>query len=153
MLLILLLLLAACGDEKSSFVTVFDPCEPLTLVPASDASEQQLASVREAIDMWNTVAATELTLEPEGRELPIRFVDTKLFLGFYDDKAEVIRLARRVNEERPMAVVLAHELGHSFNLHHVDDEGSVMHEGNWRVAPSAADAASLEAEWGPCVRK
>jgi hypothetical protein len=148
-----LLVLVACGGEKSSFLTVFDPCEPLTLEPAADASEQQQASVREAADMWNAVAATGLTLEPGGRALPIVFEDSYLFLGFYDDSAEVIRLARRVDERRPMAVVLAHELGHAFNLFHVSDRDSVMNEGNWEIAPLPSDAAALEAEWGPCVHR
>ena len=120
---------------------------------ARDADEQQLASIRDAIEMWSQVAAIQLSMSEDGRPLPIVFEESKLFLGFYDDEAEVIRIARRVNEQRPRAVVLAHELGHAFNLFHVDDRDSVMNEGNWTIPPLEADAQALEAEWGPCVHR
>ena len=149
---LLVLGVAACSGKKESFLTVFDPCEPISLQP-TEADEQQQASVRDAVDMWNAVASTQLSIEGEGRPLPIVFEESYLFLGFYDDAAEVIRLATRVNEQRPRAVVLAHELGHAFNLFHVDDRDSVMNEGNWEIAPLGSDAAALEAVWGPCVHR
>ena len=149
----LLFLLAGCGGEPKAFVHVHDPCEPLALVPAADATDQQRASVRDAIDMWNAVAATQLTLEPTLDSLPIVFEDSDLYLGYYDDEAQVVRLARRVNEQRAMAVVLAHELGHSFDLYHVKGRDSVMNTGNWEIAPLATDAQDLEAVWGLCVHR
>lgn len=154
-LLFLTLLLAACGNEKDAFLTVFDPCEPLVLEPAPGATEQQLGSVADAVDMWNAVASTQMTLEPApgAAKLPILFVDSFLYMGFYDDEDSVIRLARRVDQRSAMAVVLAHELGHAFNLHHVGDRTSVMNEGNWEVGPLESDARALEAEWGPCVHR
>ncbi len=149
----LVLTSAACG-KPGAFLHVYDACEPLVLAPAADATDQQLASVADAVAMWDAVASTSLTLAryPAAAELPIVFVDSNLYLGAYDDQAQVVRLARRVDDEHAMAVVLAHELGHAFDLFHVS-RTSVMKKGNWKTEPTSADAADLAAQWGPCVHR
>lgn len=145
-----------CDPGPQHFAMVFDPCAPLVLEPAPDTTPEQRASIEDAIAMWNDVALVQLTLEPDpdARALPIRFTDSELYMGRFDDTAGEIALARRVTERNARAVVLAHELGHAFNLYHVDDEErvSVMNEGNVDVPPNAGDAAALEGVWGDCVR-
>lgn len=53
---------------------------------------------------------------------------------------------------QPLAVTVAHELGHAFGLVHVDPSvrASVMNPGNLSTPPTAADAAQVTGLWGAC---
>jgi Zn-dependent peptidase ImmA (M78 family) len=53
-------------------------------------------------------------------------------------------------ETRPLAVTIAHELGHAFGLVHVTDRASVMTAGNLDVQPNLGDVGALEKLWGAC---
>lgn len=136
-----LFFLVGCGGERNEFLTVFDPCRPLVLASAIESP-----SIGDAIDMWNAVSNTGLTVESSTTAdvLPIEFEDTELYLGRYDDEAVMIRLASRVEQRRVLAIVLAHELGHAFGLKHVSGRRSVMNKGNTTIEPLEADGAALK---------
>lgn len=156
-LLLLALFGSGCTERIEAFERVYDPCASLVLVPSGDMSEGERASVADAVQMWGAVADVGLTTDdslPEARRLEVEMVQTAAYLGFFDDAAGNIRLARRVDDRHARAVVLAHELGHAFNLFHVpaSKRRSVMNEGNWEVEPTAGDAEALARKWGGCVR-
>lgn len=152
--LVLLALLPACSDEEGRFANVFDACAPLVIVPADDATAEERESVAVAIAMWNDRAGTALTLEDlaGAPRLPVLFEDTAWYWGRYDDRAPRIWLSRRVTDGQARAVVLAHELGHAFDLYHVDpdDRVSVMNKGNTEVEPTLGDVEALFKVWGNC---
>jgi hypothetical protein len=150
----LCLLLSGC-EHILFFDKVYDPCSPLILESPPDATEEERASIAEGVELWREVFAIATTLDegPEdARRLPIEMVEESFYMGFFDDKNGVIRLGRRVTDPDVRAVVMAHELGHAFNLFHVasSERASVMNRGNKEVVPTAADAESLERKWGVC---
>ena len=53
----------------------------------------------------------------------------------------------------PLAVTIAHEIGHAFGLVHVpaDQRTSVMNPNNLVVEPTAEDVDTLATRWGGCL--
>lgn len=153
----LCVLLSGSGCEDILFFEkVYDPCSPLVLESPPDATDEERASIAEGVELWREVFAIATTLDkgPEGaRRLPVEMVEESFYMGFFDDKNGVIRLGRRVTDPDVRAVVMAHELGHAFNLFHVDssERSSVMNRGNKDVVPTVEDAESLERKWGLCA--
>jgi hypothetical protein len=136
-----------------------DPCRPFVLVPDADASDAQRAGASEAVAAWNAVTVLRATLAPAGGaatsggagpSLPLRFrAAAAPSHGLFDPGSGEIF----VNVDlaaRPLAVTIAHELGHAVGLAHVSERASVMNVGNLDVEPNADDAAALVATWGAC---
>ena len=156
---------AACGAASSDSVVSavrFDPCHPLALVVGAGTSGDRAAGVRTAADLWNGAARAQLSVDDEASTapaldatgaasatLPVDFQPAVApSHGFYDPSGQVL-----INDDltaRPLAVTIAHEVGHAFGLVHVTDRPSVMNPGNLSVEPNAGDVAALAALWGSC---
>ena len=148
------LLLPACYQGPSGIAITHDPCQPVVVVPATDATDAERAGIVAALKLWNDAAGARLTLdEIDGApRVPISFRDAApVFFGIYEDNVGDILINRDLDEDpAACAVTIAHELGHSFGLVHVSDKTSVMVAGNVTVPPGAVDVAALAALWGSC---
>jgi hypothetical protein len=168
-------LAAGCGEGSPDAVTSalrFDPCHPLVLVLDPGTTADRQAGVQTAADLWNGVAGARLVVAETAAAPPLDAVDATasdaasaaapptvplrfqaaaaLSHGFYDPVLGAVL----VNDDlvaRPLAVTIAHEVGHAFGLVHVTDRPSVMNPGNLDVEPNASDAAALADLWGQCV--
>jgi hypothetical protein len=158
--LVPLLFLAACAEMDDPGDTridiTFDPCEPLVLEPAADATDEERASIARAIAMWNALIGGRLTMDevPGARRLPVSFEEAPgSFYGVYEDEQGAILVNRRLEDDRERSITIAHELGHAFGMFHVDrDEAtSVMNTANLTVAPQPFDADAIAALWGACA--
>jgi hypothetical protein len=141
----------ACSANPGPAPHTFDPCTPIVLVPAADATAAERASIDAAIAAWRDRAGVELTTEPvEGApRLGVLFRAAPLvFFGIYERDTVVIN--RELADGDMRAVVVAHELGHAFGLPHVADGASVMAPGNLTVPPGEVDERALAALWGAC---
>ena len=164
-------LAAGCGASSSDAVVNavrFDPCRPLALVLDDGITAARTAGVQAARDLWNQSAFARLSVElaatptgPAGAPpaapptdasptLPVHFeVAADPSHGYFDPVVgEVL-----INDDltaRPLAVTIAHEIGHAFGLVHVSGRPSVMNPGNLDVEPNAGDVAALAALWGQC---
>ena len=155
---------AACGGSSSDSVVSavrFDPCHPLALVVGAGTSGDRAAGVRAAADLWNGAARAQLSVDEAptapaldatgaaSATLPVDFQPAAApSHGFYDPNGQVL-----INDDltaRPLAVTIAHEVGHAFGLVHVTGRPSVMNAGNLDVEPNDGDVAALAALWGNC---
>ncbi len=148
---------SACTSpsESGPFEVVFDACEPVNVVPAADATAAELASIDEAVAMWNTTGVVQLRVGETHAAaiLPLRFEDAApVFFGLYDDALGEIVVNRRLGSSRGRTITIAHELGHAFGLRHIQDglRHSVMNQANLSYAPDATDAAAVQRLWGLC---
>jgi hypothetical protein len=163
-LTVLLTSFAACdGSSSDSVVSAvrFDPCHPLALIVDAGTSADRAAGVRAAADLWNGAARAQLSLDEAPAApavdasgaapptLPVAFQAAAAFShGYYDPTGHVL-----INDDLtagPLAVTIAHEVGHAFGLVHVTSRPSVMNPGNLVVEPNAGDVAALAALWGSC---
>jgi len=159
---------AGCGDASNAAAAVqFDACLPLLLVPDVDVSEDQLAGITGALELWNTSARTQLGLPVAGPTmpgaanpantvsppvLPIHFQGAAAaFHGFYDDQHIDIFVNLDL-AAHARVIAIAHEIGHAFGLVHVApaERLSLMNSGNISVEPTADDVLALAARWGHC---
>jgi hypothetical protein len=144
----------SCSGDVQRFQLLFDPCSPLVLEPEPDATDEQLEIIEESLALWHDVFAHEATLDevPGARRLPVQFRDDIWYFGRFNDVRGHLEVATWLDDPEVMAIVLAHELGHAFNLYHVDpdDRLSVMNRGNTDVAPTPGDADELAGLWGDC---
>jgi hypothetical protein len=160
--LILVVALAACGSSSDATTVAirFDVCAPI-LVDAPEATAEQLASLDDAIAMWNAQGVAQLAragTEGAGVDVADGRVTLRFeraagnIFGLYDDATAVIYVNLVLTDERQRAVTIAHELGHAFGLEHVssDARASVMNPGNLTIVPDEADAATLRTLWGSC---
>jgi predicted Zn-dependent protease len=107
-----------------------------------------------AIALWNTTGQARLAAggDASAASIPIHFqFAASPDHGLYDGQRGVIFINDDLSGD-PLAVTLAHELGHAFGLVHVDPgaRSSVMNPGNLSTAPTAADAAQVAGLWGQC---
>jgi hypothetical protein len=152
-------LLGGCAADTSDHTlqVVFDPCEPVLLVPGPGAGGAEVASMDAAIAMWSAVGEGSLAraapaAEPRaGRTLEVRFeTAAAVFHGVYDDENGVVYINRRLGDPHERAVTIAHEVGHAFALFHISDRPSVMNPANLVIEPNPDDAADLVSQWGEC---
>jgi Zn-dependent peptidase ImmA (M78 family) len=90
---------------------------------------------------------------PDQATIQVRFEDAAgPFHGLYDDKTGTVYINQGIANRAVLAVVVAHELGHAFGLHHVptDDRTSLMNPGNLATPPTLEDELAVEAIWGAC---
>jgi hypothetical protein len=161
-----LLACAACeAPAPSGPAVTFDPCRPLALTPDADASPPQRAGIAAGMALWTAVMPVKLSLldapaeapadpssDASGAAVPVHFQSAAAnFHGLYDAAAAQIFINRDL-EGAPLAIAVAHEVGHAFGLAHVSagDRPSVMNPGNLTVEPNAADADALMSAWGTC---
>jgi hypothetical protein len=148
-----LLVIAACGgDGAVAAELTFDPCEPLAIsAPAVTAA--QAAGIDEALALWQAHGLLALaTREPvDAAVVPVVFETAAPQMhGAYDHERGMIYVNVDLAGE-PLAIVIAHELGHALGLLHVDGRASLMNKGNLDTPPTADDRLAVEALWGACV--
>jgi hypothetical protein len=135
--------LAACtGTVDTTIDRTFDPC---TLAITASGTDVQMAGIVDGLAHWG--------LDNEGTvPIELRFEDAApAFHGLYDDERGVIFINRGITHPEPLAIVIAHELGHAFGLPHVEkSRRSLMNPGNLTIAPTDEDRAAVEALWGTC---
>lgn len=151
-----LLLLSGCGHPNPDEVidVVFDPCEPLVIAVHDARSDEQRRGVEDGVALWNDLLGSKLTLDEveDAARVPLYFDDAaRAFRGYYDDEEAMVF----INDElvgREIVITVAHELGHTFGLYHVDEEErpSVMNHGNLEHAPNESDLRAVQEIWGSC---
>ncbi|HVX95219.1 MAG TPA: hypothetical protein VHK47_09950 [Polyangia bacterium] len=166
--LVLLPLTAGCGEASSgqaqspdqtssqSSDLRFDPCRPLVLVVQDGATPEEAAGVEAAARAWNDAAGAQVTVASAGSvttaapQVPVSFQRAATpSHGFFDPVAGRVL----INEDlagHPLAVTIAHEVGHAFGLVHVTGRPSVMNPGNLDVDPNTGDVGALATLWGAC---
>lgn len=152
---LLSLAVAACGAPNEAIVTVYSPCAQVTVAPAEGTTADQTQSVARAIELWNALGLTRLTLEASAANatIPVTFQDGPApFYGLYQDEAGDVVINQKVEDPATATVVIAHELGHAMGLVHVDpyERKSVMNLGNLAQGPTAEDGAALSLLWNHC---
>lgn len=151
--------LSACSARVQRFELIFDPCAPLVLEPGKGAGEEETAIIEDAIELWGEVATIEARVAGDAadgaRSLPVHFDDDVWYYGRFHDGAGHLEVASWLEDPDTMAIVLAHEIGHAYNLYHVDpdDRPSVMNAGNLDVPPTARDGQELRSLWGSCAAR
>lgn len=142
--------LVGCGTDGDTTIDIqHDACAPLALV-TTRATEAQHVGMDDAQELWRNYGAPALGLRA-GSTLEVRFNDAAAaFHGHYDDETSVIFINNQLTDDKALAVVIAHELGHAFGLQHITDRPSVMNPGNLRIAPNAEDQRAIEAIWCRC---
>ena len=152
------ILSAACGGAPADTTIdiVHDVCAPITLA-VSAPTEAQRAGIAGALALWRAdgVGTMSVVDDPAAGAgaIEIRFEPAGLpFHGLYDDEAGIVYINRAIEDLTPLSIVIAHELGHSFGLPHVEtaERRSLMNPGNLVTPPTAGDRAAVEALWGRC---
>lgn len=149
-------LLSACATDES-VDTVFDPCADLRIAVSSDADPGDAAAVDAAMAEWSRVlpVSYELVEDTSPDVLRVRFSSgDSYFRAIYWDAVGTVEISRDRLAAADYPLAVAHELGHSFGLLHVDPavRTSVMNVGNLSVSPTAEDAAEVSARWDSCRR-
>jgi len=112
----------------------------------------QAAGVAAAMPLWNDRAGTHLMMAADraGPGLPIHFQAAGApFHGLYDAPSGQVFINTDL-AGAPLAVTIAHEIGHAFGLVHIpaDQRSSVMNPNNLVVEPTAEDVDTLATRWG-----
>ena len=162
-----LLLMSACafavgcgagnGVSSDGPDVAFDACAPLTLITDAGVTDAQAAGI----------ARRDAALERPRRNAP----DAGAPIGGPrpgcpstsrpprpPSTAFTTRRAARCSSTptssgAPLAITIAHEIGHAFGLVHVpaDQRTSVMNPNNLVVEPTAEDVDTLATRWGVCL--
>ena len=138
------------GDDVTIDVT-HDVCAPITLASAS-MTDGQATGIDDAIALWQARGVGTLERVADAATIEVRFESAaEAFHGVYDDENGIIYINTAITDPRPLAIVIAHELGHAFGLDHIAGRPSLMNAGNTLVLPTAEDDAAVQALWGPCA--
>lgn len=144
--------LLSCGAPADhSNDIVYDPCEPVVVLPGEGTTAQQLEGIRNAIELWRLAGLRSLTLDPDAgtQRVPVHFRDApSMFHGIYEPRIGEVRVNTRM-VARAMDLTIAHELGHAVGLAHIPhaERLSVMNPGNSTVAPTTDDERQLHTRW------
>jgi hypothetical protein len=165
--------LVACGGEPSAYAPR-DPCAALAITTAS-ATAVERDAIADALALWRDHGVTafdqpapgaatgaapgaapgaEIDPAPITAAIDIRFGDAAAtFHGVYDPASASVVINRDLVDRAPLAIVIAHELGHVFGLAHVTaaTRPSLMNPGNLITPPTDGDQRALEALWGACA--
>jgi hypothetical protein len=147
-----LTLLVACVEGDGTIDITHDPCAPIDIAIVG-ADGVQATGVDQAIASWRARGVTAFDRRGEGPAIEIRFEPAALsFHGVYDDELGIVYVNQQIHDLDPLAVVVAHELGHAFGLSHVQriERISLMNPGNLVTPPTDVDQRALEAMWGAC---
>jgi hypothetical protein len=152
-----ILLAGACGGggAQTGDDVAFDACAPVALVLDADITDAQAAGVAAAIALWNERATTRLTLAGDqgASGLPVHFqTAAPNFHGLYDGPTGQVFINNDLSGP-PLAITIAHEIGHAFALVHVssNQRSSVMNPNNLVIEPTAEDIDTLAMLWGACL--
>src|SRR6185312_11812006 len=116
---------AGCGAGAagpSGPVLTFDACAPVALIPDAPPTDRQAVGLAAAVAAWNRLAGTRLTLEATDQlpVIPVQFQKAAApSHGLYDGQRGMIFINDDLDGS-PLAVTVAHEIGHAFGLVHVD---------------------------------
>ena len=143
----------------------FDACAPLPLITDAGLTDAQAAGIAAAMPLWNDRAGTHLMMagDPAASEpaafgpgtpgLPIHFQNAGApFHGLYDAPSGQVFINTDLSGA-PLAITIAHEIGHAFGLVHIssDQRSSVMNPNNLVIEPTAEDVDTLATRWGGCL--
>jgi len=130
------------------------------VMPDPTATAAQRAGVADGIALWNAAAATRLSVgggstdaqppAPPIPTVPLHFQSAAgAFYGLYEPAVGQIFINVDLGGH-PLAVTIAHEIGHAFGLVHIpaSQRASLMNSGNLVTEPTPADVATLDAHWG-----
>lgn len=125
-------------------------------------SDGQRAGIEGALALWRTHGVGTVSMVegiPASAGVASGVIELRFesaapqFYGLYDDETSVMYVNTAVADPGPMAVVIAHELGHAFGLPHIPAavRRSLMNPGNFETPPTDEDLAEIEALWGRCA--
>ncbi|HEY4219881.1 MAG TPA: matrixin family metalloprotease [Myxococcota bacterium] len=150
--------LAGCGDASTTDGDgrTFDACSPVLLAPDASASAAEKQSVSDGAALWNALLHTRYALADTSAaastpRIPVHFdAAAENFHGLYDGERAEVFVNQAISDDHERAIVVAHELGHSLGLLHVDED-SVMRADNTKTAPNDRDRGAVVAIWGACA--
>jgi hypothetical protein len=155
--LLVVVSLVGCGGAPPGDAVAavrLDPCRPVVLALDATATAGQRAGARAALDAWGVVPGLRGDVAsaddaPAGVRVHFRAAAAPSH-GYFDPASGQLWINEAL-EAGPLAVTLAHELGHAFGLPHISGRASVMAPGNVDVSPNADDAAAIASTWGACA--